>query len=274
MKFTSDIRRTPSRTAFGMMELVFHSAVHNVRKGHGSPVLSLLLAILQTVMMVISFYVMFNFIGARRNSIRGDYILYLMSGIFMFTTHIQAIAAVMKADGPTSSMMKHGPMTTIVAIASSALSALYLQIFGGAIVIYFYHALAGPITIDKPVGMLAMLLLSWAAGVGIGLVFRSASPWNPRVVGIISTFYRRLNMIASGKMFVANATPTAVLKLFDWNPLFHTIDQGRGFIFLNYNPHYSNITYPIIFTGVCFTIGLMGEFFTKSQVSLSWTAGK
>ena len=30
-----------------------------------------------------------------------------------------------------------------------------------------------------------------------------------------------------------------MLTIFDWNPLFHTIDQARGFTFINYNPHYS-----------------------------------
>jgi ABC-type polysaccharide/polyol phosphate export permease len=33
--------------------------------------------------------------------------------------------------------------------------------------------------------------------------------------------------------------------LFIWNPLFHIIDQARGFVFINYNPHYTSISYPI-----------------------------
>jgi ABC-type polysaccharide/polyol phosphate export permease len=86
--------------------------------------------------------------------------------------------------------------------------------------------------------------------------------------------YQRANMIASGKMLVANATPTSILRIFDWNPLFHTIDQGRGFIFLNYHPRYSSIEYPVIVTAVCLMIGLMGEYYTRKNASLSWGAGK
>ena len=106
-----------------------------------------------------------------------------------------------------------------------------------AVVLYMYHVLFTPITIDQPVGAAAMVLLSWASGVGIGMVFLAAKPWNPEAINVTSSIYLRINMIASGKMFLANAMPMVIIDLFDWNPLFHTIDQGRGFLFLNYIPH-------------------------------------
>lgn len=274
MRLKADIksgRATPASTLF---ELIFHTAVHNVRKGHGNAVIGLLLALLQNVLMVVMFYFMFTILGMRGVPIRGDFVLYLMSGIFMFTTHNGAIGAVMKAEGPTSPMMKHAPMNTIVAIAGSALSALYLQLFAAGIVLYFYHAIINPLTIDQPVQTLGMVILAWGTGVGVGMVFRAANPWNPRLIGILSGIYMRANMITSGKMFVANAMPTALLALFDWNPLFHVIDQGRGYIFLNYSPRYSSLEYPIILMAVCLLIGLMGEFYTKMHASLSWGAGK
>lgn len=274
MRLKADVKSGRAAPAATLFDLIFHGAVHNVRKSHGNAVIGLLLAVLQNVIMIGMFYLMFTVLGMRGSAIRGDYILYLMSGIFMFTTHNAATGAVMKAEGPTSPMMKHAPMNTIVAIAGSALSALYLQLFAAAIVLYFYHAIVNPLTIDQPVQTMGMVLLSWGTGVGIGMVFRAVNPWNPRAVGIVSGIYMRMNMITSGKMFVANAMPTALLAFFDWNPLFHTIDQGRGFIFLNYNPRYSSLEYPIIVMIICILIGLMGEFYTKMHASLSWGAGK
>ena len=73
-------------------------------------------------------------------------------------------------------------------------------------------------------------------------------------------------------MFLANTLPYTMLKLFDWNPLFHTIDQARGFGFINYNPHYSSISYPLYVTIALIMIGLMAEFYTRKHVSLSWSA--
>jgi len=77
-------------------------------------------------------------------------------------------------------------------------------------------------------------------------------------------------MIASGKMLLANNAPPYIRSWFDWNPLFHTIDQGRGFIFLNYTPRFTSIDYPIYYGLVCVMIGLMAEFFTRQHASASW----
>ena len=272
--FVREVRRSKVGSALQMLELIFHAAVRQVRKNHGNAVVGLLLNIMQTVILVAVFFFMFDILGLKRNAIRGDFLLYIMSGIFMFMTHTKAIAAVGGAEGPTSAMMKHAPMNTVVSISSAALAALYTQLLSAGAVLYVYHAAFQPIHIDDWVGLMAMFLLSWGSGCGIGMIFKSAKPWSPTAVGIVSTLYQRANMIASGKMFVANTMPTSRLKMFDWNPLFHTIDQGRGFTFLNYHPHYSNIAYPVKCMLVCIMIGLMMEFYTRKHVSVSWGAGK
>jgi len=79
-------------------------------------------------------------------------------------------------------------------------------------------------------------------------------------------------MIASGKMFVANTLPGYMRDMFDWNPLFHIIDQSRGFVFLNYEPRYSSVMYAIYMGIIFLVIGLLGEFYTRRAASLSWGA--
>ena len=200
--------------------------------------------------------------------------LYSMSGIFMFMTHIKTIKAVSAADGPTSAMMKHAPMNTIVSIAGQALATLYQQILSIIVIMFFYSTVFHPLTIERPVMSLCMLLLAWTSGIGVGMIFKAATPWSPNFFSVLNTVYSRANMIASGKMFLANAMPTSKLAWFWWNPLFHVIDQGRGFVFLNYHPHYSSILYPVVVTCVLITIGLMGDTFTRKYASLSWSAGR
>jgi ABC-type polysaccharide/polyol phosphate export permease len=272
--FRIDAPRTSARTALGMLELIFHATVRSVRVANGNAMWGLILNIFQTVLLIAVMFFMMDLLGGRGNAIRGDFMLYVMSGVFMFMTHTKAMGAVVKADGPTSAMMMHAPMNTIVSITSSALGALYLQTLSAAVVMYVYHAAFTPITIYEPVGMMGMFLLSWISGVAIGMVFKAATPWAPEFFGIASQIYSRFNMIASGKMFVANAMPTSILVYFDWNPLFHTIDQGRGYIFLNYHPRYSSIEYPLTIVAACMMIGLMGEFYTRKHASASWGAGK
>ena len=268
--FHIDRPKTSLGSALAMLELIFHASVRHVRKSHGNALFGLLLNIMQTVLLILVFYVMMGLIGARGSAIRGNFVLYVMSGVFMFMTHTKALGAVSGSEGPTSPMMLHRPMNTIVAIASAALSALYLQVLSAAVVLYVYHVAFTPITIYQPVQAMGMMLLSWASGVGIGMIFLAAKPWAPDAFGLISQIYMRANMIASGKMFVANAMPARIRGWFDWNPLFHTIDQARGFVFLNYTPRYTDYHYAVYYALVCMMIGLMMEFFTRQHASASW----
>ena len=270
--FRQDIPQTTRASAFAMLELIFHSAVRNLRKSHGNAIIGLVISIVQSVIMVLVFMFMMTYLGGGNRGIRGDKLLYVMSGVFLFMTHTKTIGAVAKSDGPTSAMMKHSPMNPVIAIAAAALATLYQQILSIVVILFFYHAIFSPITIDQPVGAVMMFLLAWASGIAIGMVFKAATPWAPEFFGIATGLYSRINMIASGKMFVANATPTWILAWFWWNPLFHMIDQARGFIFLNYDPHYSSIDYPVKVTIAIFMIGLMAENYTRRYASVSWGA--
>jgi ABC-type polysaccharide/polyol phosphate export permease len=262
------------RSLLSTLELIFHVAVRDVRVNHSNAMLGLVISIVQSVMMVLVFWFMFTVLKMRGSAVRGDFMVYSMTGIFMFMAHVRAIRAVTKAEGPTSAMMKHAPMNTIVAIAGQALATLYEQILSIAVILFFYHTVFAPVEIEYPAQAFGMLLLAWASGLGIGMIFKAATPWAPDFFGVFTTVYTRANMIASGKMFLANSLPTSMLFWFAWNPLFHIIDQTRGFVFLNYNPHYTSVTYPVVATLVLVTLGLMGDTFTRKRASVSWGAGR
>ena len=109
--------KTNTRTTLDMLELIFHSAVRAVRKGHRNALGGLLMNILQTVILISVFWFMGAFLGMMRSTIHGaNFVLYIMTGIFLFMTHTKAIGSVAKAEGPTSAMMLHAPMNTIVSV--------------------------------------------------------------------------------------------------------------------------------------------------------------
>lgn len=272
--FQVQAKSSKARNAFGMIELIYHSIVRDIRKSHRSAVIGLLLNMMQAVVFVLAFLILFELLGLRGSALRGDFLLYIMSGIFLYLTHIKAMGAVVSSEGPASPMMQHAPMNTIIAITSAAIAALYTQVLSMVVILTIYHIAFTPITIDQPIGAMGMLLLAWFSGVAVGLVFLAIKPWAPDFIGVMTSIYMRANMIASGKMFVANSLPAYMVAMFDWNPLFHTIDQSRGFIFLHYNPHFSSISYPVYLSLVLVLIGLMGEFYTRKHASLSWSAGR
>lgn len=260
------------RSALTILELIYHSIVRSVRKTHNNAFAAIFFNVLQMLVFVLAFFVMFSLLGLRGSAIRGDFLLYIMSGIFLFITHTKSMMAVVGSEGPASPMMQHAPMNTIIAIASAALGALYIQVLSMGIILFGYHVIFKPIVIEEPVPAFGMLVVAWFTGAALGLVLLALKPWFPQAVSIFSTIYQRANMIASGKMFVANSLPGFMLAMFDWNPLFHTIDQARGFIFINYNPRYTDWHYAVWVGVVLVMIGLMGEFYTRRHASLSWGA--
>lgn len=82
--------------------------------------------------------------------------------------------------------------------------------------------------------------------------------------------YRRLNMITSGKMLPVNYMSAGMVAWFDWNPLFHTIDQGRGAAFVNYFPDDTNMEYPVYLSLTLIMIAMMVEFWLRKNMSQSW----
>lgn len=272
--FQVEARPTRSRSALDLLELIYHATVREVRKDHRNPLVGLIMNMMQTVVFVLTFFILFSVLGLRGSAIRGDFLLYIMSGIFLFLCHTKAVGAVFASEGPASPMMKHAPMNTVISISAAALASLYLQTLSLVVVLFIYHVAFTPITIEDPVGAYGMVLVAWISGVGVGMIFLAIKPWLPEIARIGSSIYSRANMVASGKMFVANSMPGWLLAYFDWNPLFHAIDQARGFIFLHYNPHFSSVSYPLYVAAVLVVIGLMGEFYTRKRASVSWNAGR
>jgi ABC-type polysaccharide/polyol phosphate export permease len=256
--------------ALRFSDLLYHSIVRVVRKSSSNAFMGLVSNIMQSVVMIGVFFIMYSVFGLRGNAVRGDFLLYLMTGIFLFLTHTKTMSAVVSSEGPASPIMKHAPMTTFLSISSSALAALYLQLLSALVILFVVHVAIRPIVIDNPAGVFLSFILAWFSGMTIGLIFLAIKPFSPSFASIGTTIYSRANMIASGKMFVANNLPAYMLPYFSWNPLFHTIDQARGAAFINYSPHVTSIMYPVYFSLSVLVIGMMAEFYSRQFASASW----
>lgn len=255
--------------AFAFGELVYHGIVREVRLESGSAALGLLMAVLRVLMLVMVFYAIYAILGVNGSMIRGDVILFLVGGILLFFLHNQTIARTLKAGDHTGPLMQHAPMTAMVAILSATLATLYLHVLAMLLIFLGMFVAFGEVGIHRPAGMILPFLLSWASGLVIGLMFLLLKPFAPRAVMLVSSLYMRANMITSGKFFVANLIPLAAMPFFAWNPLFHTIDQMRGAMFVNYFPHNTSLIYPAAFTAAGLVLGMMGDFWLKRNVSLS-----
>ncbi|MFV0409419.1 MAG: ABC transporter permease [Paracoccus sp. (in: a-proteobacteria)] len=270
-------RRTENMFQAGLttLSLIFNMTVYKIRKSDRNAIIGLFMACLRGIIMVAAFYLMFYVLRVRASPIQGgNFIVYIMTGIFMYMTHTMAVQAVLSAENAVSPLMKHLPMNTAVSMSAAALASLYQQVLACTVLLLCTNTFIEPLNIYRIYPCIGMFIMAWFSGCCIGLVFRAAQPWWPKGVTVISQLYIRANMIASGKMFLANAMPAAMVAMFDWNPLFHIIDQARGFAFINYTPHNSSLMYPIYVTITLFMIGMIGEYVTRNNMSLSWGAGR
>lgn len=256
---------------FEFLSLVYHSTVWNVRKTKGNALTALAMEVAQACIIVVFFYVMISFLGMRNFAIRGSFILYVMSGVFLFLTHNKAVGAV-AAGAVGTPLLNHRPVSTLLLIISGALSALYIQIFAVLVITFAANVLIEPFTFHNVKGFAFAFFMAWASGVAIGIVFLSLKPFFPTAIGLIQTIYTRANMIFSGKMIPANTLPNIMLPYFAWNPLFHAIDHGRGAAFVNYTPHKTDIMYTVWVSLVCVALGLMMEHWSRKYYSASWQA--
>ena len=250
------------------MELIFHSVVREVRTQSGNATFGILKEVTQIATFMLMFYLLFLFMG-RSVAIRGDFMMFLLTGIVLMLTHMKAIGTSMQASNATSAIMQHAPMTVMLSIMARAFAGLYFQFVAVALVVLVLWIVGSDLTVQNPAGLGLPVFFSWASGIAIGMVFMNVKPVAPGPMKAFSMLYRRAQMVTSGKFIPAAYMPAAMIPYFAWNPLFHCIDQARVATFVNYNSDVSNIAYPIWFTIVALTLGLMGEFWARKNLSKS-----
>lgn len=249
-------------------ELVFHSVVREVRTQSGSATLGVLKEVATMATFIGMFYMMYSFMG-RAIAIRGDFMMFLLTGVILMVVHMRAIGTARTSSNALSPIVQHAPMTVMVSFVSKAFAGLYLQSLAVIIIVLALWLFGMDLTIQNPKGLVLPIFVAWAAGIAIGLIFMVIEPLAPRFVRTFTQLYMRAQMITSGKFIPAAYLPTALLGYFDWNPLFHCIDQARLATFVNYNSEVSSMSYPIGFTTAALTLGLMGEFWSRQNLSAS-----
>jgi ABC-type polysaccharide/polyol phosphate export permease len=248
---------------FDLADLVYHATVRSAHAGHSNALFGLILNIVQSAVFIMAIYVTMTLLGARGGALRGDFVMFLVAGVMSYMTFNKTMKKVFGAEGPSSPMMLHLPMTPAVSIMSSALSALYLQSLAICVILFIYHVTYKPLDINQPTFAFSMVLASWFFGLSAGMVLLALKPWAPKLAPILIMIVSRVNVFASGKMMVGNALSFSLLRFFDWNPLFHLVDQMRGAIFINYIPRNSSVSYAMWTSVTLFALGLMGLYLTR-----------
>jgi len=253
-------------------ELAYHSVVREVRTQSGNATFGVMKEVGQMATFIGMFYALYLFMG-RASVIRGDFMMFLLTGIILLVVHMKAIGSAREASISSSAIMQHAPMTTILSIIAKAFGGLYLQSVAILIIVFVFWIFGMDMTVHNPAGLVLPFIFAWASGIAVGMIFLMVAPLAPGPVGIFTKLYMRAQMVTSGKFIPAGYMPTAMISWFDWNPLFHSIDQARLATFVNYNKEVSSMSYPIWFTAIALLLGLMGEFWARKNFSKSKHGG-
>ncbi|MEM9009655.1 MAG: ABC transporter permease [Pseudomonadota bacterium] len=246
--------------ALSFLDLLFVSIVRDFRETTGNSHFGILAALSRPILLFTMFYVMFELIGLRTMVVRGDFFIFMMTGIFLFLSHILAVRRLRSTSHSTSGMIYNQKTSALLSILTSALTELYILTLSLFLIAGTGYLIQGELDVHRPLGVLYGFVLAWASGLAVGMMFMMAEPYAPGLVNRLFMFYRRAQLFTSGKMFLANSIPLQILPFFAWNPLFHLIDQARGAAFVNYFPKHTSWEYPIYLSLTLLAIGLIGEF--------------
>lgn len=255
--------------ALRLMEVLKATIVHSIRHETSRSSLGFVAALIRPLVLLACFLVIFEISGFRGITIRGSTVTFLLTGIFCFLVHIGTLQKVAQAIRRSRTTLHRTPTALFVQVMAQALAALYLHLFA-ALVIMLVAELAGfHLGIRHPQGLILPYLLSWASGMGMGMILMAIGYSAPLSADLIGTIYIRLQFFTSGKFWAANVIPAGLADYAQWNPLFHIIDQMRGAAFVNYFPKYTSLEYPLVFTGLVLLLGFMLESRLRRGFSLS-----
>lgn len=257
---------------FRFFDLLYHSIVRGVRQSNVNPVTGLLRDILQSLLIVAFFLFLTTFLGSKGSAIRGNEMLFVMSGVFLFLVHIKAIREIQSTKGPLNKMNLHTHVTSVLNLLASTFATLYIQIISFFVILYFTHVLIEPVVIYYPPGVALGFFAAWFSGLAIGNLFLSLNIFFPKAMSTITMLYIRLNMIFSGKIVLASTIPAFMYPMFAWNPLFHVIDHARSAAFINYTARRTDITYAFWVSFAILVISFMIDHWARKYASESWAA--
>ncbi|MEL6234383.1 MAG: ABC transporter permease [Pseudomonadota bacterium] len=267
------IRQVPTLSggALRLLEVVSATTVHLIRKQTGRSAIGFLSTLGRPLALLATFYAIIEFMGVRGLAIRGNTLTFLLTGILCFLVHSDTVQKVTMAIKRAKSMLHHAPASIFVYVMAQALVALYTNLLAGLLIWLIAEASGFGLGIRNPSGLLLPYFLCWASGLGIGLILLVLGHITPTVSEMIAVIYTRIQFFTCGKFWAANIMPAGLVEYAVWNPLLHTIDQMRGAAFINYTPMHSNMTYPLVFTGIVLFAGFTLEFWVRQRFSLSQT---
>lgn len=243
-------RLLPKRSSFAggaaaLGFLLFALTVRALREAAGGAAVGFLRGALAALAFCLVFYFVITFFGLGFVTVRGDLMVFILIGAGFFFLMQYTVMATIKAMRAGWRMAPHPHLSPILFVYAESLAVLYNWTLAIVAIFVGNAFVVGRMEFETPLLIFPLFALAWLTGIGIGLVFGFLLGWFSWAAMLKRVFFK-IMFFTSGKFTNANFIPPDMLPFFQWNPLFHLIDQMRDAAFVNYTAQKTNLIYPTL----------------------------
>lgn len=238
-----------------MLDTIFALMMRELKTRFGAKKLGYFWAIAEPVAQASVMAVMFSLIG--RSSLAGVHVaLFIISGLMPFKFFSKLFMQLASSVNANKSLFTYRQVSPI----DPLITRLIIEVV--TYVVTFCIILAGMQWMGIDVGMqdfLAFLMINILLiflGLGIGIMLCMATVfWEdaPKLVAMVMAPM----FFISGIFFTATMVPQKYIYLFDWNPIFHTIELIRQAMFISYTSPVGDWQFIAFFALITNALGLM-----------------
>lgn len=258
---------TIARGLIGQFEVVHALALRETRTRFGAHQLGYLWALLEPVIMIGTFVIVF--MVANRPAPEGmDLYGFTATGLVPYLIFSNSLNQVANAINGNKSLLFYPRVHILdLVIARATLEiATYFAIF---IVLMGGHALYHQeLNIDDPLMVVGGLVLASLFGTAVGLVFLGLTQYSKLAERIRGPIVRPMFWI-SGIFFTGQQLPEGAQNALLVNPLLHTIELTRAGFYKSYDASLANPTYVAFWILVPLLVGLLLERTARRKIDMT-----
>lgn len=238
--------------------VVYAIMLRDIRTRFGHTRLGYLWAIIEPITHLLTLGVVFYALNSAPPPVGDNLFLFYITGLVPFLMFSHVSHDIMGAAETNNVMLQLPVVKRTDIVAAHALRALATEIYVG-IITFSVAALLGQRGMPAdPLSAMAAVTLLWLLAVGVGA-------FNLVVVEAFAsydTFYAaliRLLYVGSGIYYSPIAMPDWIRGALAWNPILQGIEFFRSGFFPQYNPHWLDVNYLLIWVVASLAIGFAVE---------------
>ncbi len=228
-------------SALAVQGRVIHALIlREIKTRFGRLQLGYIWALLEPILFVAIFYIMFMY-GGRMQPSGMPLTLFLVTGIAPFLFFRNAMQMTMNAIDANRQLLTFPQVTPFDLVAARTLLEFMTMLVVFVILVSISTVIGEPLQIENPLAVLGILVLSTMFGFGLGTTFGALMVMFPSIQQIVGSLIIRPLFFTSGIFFSVEMLPGELRELLLINPILHYSEFLRDAYFAGFNTEYADL---------------------------------